>query len=263
MTAPESPLLSCAVVIPFFNESGRIGPTLQRVRAAVAGLGADRVRIYCVDDGSVDGGAGEARVEGVVLVQHPTNRGYGAALQSGIARTTEDLILIVDGDGTYPVEDIPRLLDAMGDDVDMVVGSRYGAGLKQHPMRRLGRWILGGMVHALTGKRVPDLNSGLRVFRRGLYDEFQHLLPQGFSFTTTITVASLFNDRPMRYLPVEYARREGASHIRALRDFVGFGVLILRLAKYFRRHPTPRGSRTSETPRPAWAAPGEAPRDRA
>lgn len=242
MAAP-APAPSCAIVIPVFNESGRIGPTLQRVREAVAGM--DRVRIVCVDDGSTDGSAEEAEADDVTLFRHPTNLGYGASLRTGIDRCTEELIFIVDGDGTYPVEDIPRLLSAMDPDVDMVVGSRYGAGLKQHPMRRVARWILRGLVRALTGARVPDLNSGMRVFHRDLYDEFQHLLPRGFSFTTTITVASLFNAREVRYLPVAYARREGTSHIHALRDFVGFVLLILRLTTYFNDHPAPRGPRPS------------------
>lgn len=245
METPESPP-ACAIVIPVFNEAGRVGPVLRSICATLKNSGQGRARVYCIDDGSTDGSADEIAAEGVTLLRNPVNLGYGASLQACISHTTEPLILIIDGDGTYPVEDISTLLDAMVPGVDMVVGQRVGEGLMQHPLRRTARWILREMVRALTNVRVSDLNSGMRVFRRELYDEFRHLLPKGFSFTTTITVASLFNGRNVRYIPIAYARREGSSHIRPLRDFVGFVVLILRIATYFSGRPASRRSRTPE-----------------
>src|SRR5581483_9025245 len=110
---------------------------------------------------------------------------------------------------------------------------RAGQGISSGPFRRLARWILRKMVHGLTGTMVPDLNSGMRIFRRSLYSEFRHLLPMGFSFTTTLTVASLYSGHKVRYMPVQYQRRIGHSNIRPVRDFLGFVMLIVRLASYF------------------------------
>jgi hypothetical protein len=118
-------------------------------------------------------------------------------------------------------------------DVDMVVASRAGQGITSGPFRRLARWLLRKMVHGLTGTMVPDLNSGMRIFRRSLYLEFRHLLPLGFSFTTTLTVASLYSGHKIRYIPVQYERRIGRSNIKPVRDFLGFVMLIVRLASYF------------------------------
>ena len=115
----------------------------------------------------------------------------------------------------------------------MVVGNRQGAGISRSPLHQFARWVLREMVHGLTGVMVPDLNSGMRVFRKALYSEFRHLLPQGFSFTTTLTVASLYSGHRVRYIPVNYQRRIGHSNIKPVRDFIGFMILIVRLASYF------------------------------
>ena len=115
----------------------------------------------------------------------------------------------------------------------MVVGSRGGAGISGSPFRRLARWTLRKMVHGLTGIMVPDLNSGMRVFKRSLYAEYRHLLPLGFSFTTTLTVASLYSGHRVEYIPIHYERRVGRSNIRPVKDFLGFVILIVRLASYF------------------------------
>ncbi len=117
--------------------------------------------------------------------------------------------------------------------MDMVVGARRGPGISGSPFKRLARWLLRKMVQSLTGTSVPDLNSGMRVFRHSLYQEFRHLLPLGFSFTSTITVASLYSGYALKYVPIDYARRVGKSNIKPVRDFIGFTILIVRLASYF------------------------------
>jgi hypothetical protein len=115
----------------------------------------------------------------------------------------------------------------------MVVGARQGNGISASLPHQLARWILRKMVHGLTGVMVSDLNSGMRVFRRSLYQEFRHLLPMGFSFTTTLTVASLYSGRKVRYVPINYERRVGKSNIKPVKDFFAFSMLIVRLASYF------------------------------
>jgi glycosyltransferase involved in cell wall biosynthesis len=225
---------SCAVIIPVYNEARAIAETVHRIREICRQLPDYRFEIICINDGSSDG-SGEilARLEGITVLRHEVNRGYGAALRTGLDYCTQDWVFITDADGTYPLEDLVHLLKCAASGFDMVVGNREGTGIARNPLRRAARWILRKMVHGLTGVMVPDLNSGMRVFRRSLYVEFRHLLPVGFSFTTTLTVASLYGGRKVGYVPVHYQRRIGRSSIRPVKDFFGFVILIVRLASYF------------------------------
>lgn len=225
---------SCAVIIPVYNERGAIAETVTRLRAICAGIDGYRFEIICINDGSSDGtGDILAGLDGITVISHDVNRGYGAALRTGLDYCSQEWIFITDADGTYPLDELPRLLQCADAGVDMVVGNRSGSGLSATPFHRTARWILRKMVHGLTGVMVPDLNSGMRVFRRSLYAEFRHLLPMGFSFTTTLTVASLYSGRKVRYEPILYERRIGKSNIKPVKDFLGFAMLIVRLASYF------------------------------
>lgn len=225
----------CAVVVPVYNEARAVESTVRRLQSAIATVPDASFEIVCVDDGSTDGsGDVLARLDGITVVRHAVNRGYGASLRSGIHRSPQEWIFIVDADGTYPIEDLPRFVEEVrAGGLDMVVGARGGVGITSAPFRAAARWVLRRMVRALTGTPVPDLNSGMRLFRRQLFVEFQHLLPRGFSFTTTLTVASLFSGYALKYLPIDYAERIGKSNIRPVQDFFGFVVLIVRLATYF------------------------------
>ncbi len=225
---------SCAVIIPVYNERGAIEDTIHRVQGICAKVPDYDFEIICINDGSSDGTHEILeRVEGVTVITHEVNRGYGAALRTGLDYCSQEWIFITDADGTYPLEDLPRLLEIAATGVDMVVGARQGSGISASLPHQLARWILRKMVHGLTGVMVPDLNSGMRVFRKSLYQEFRHLLPMGFSFTTTLTVASLYSGRKVRYTPINYERRVGKSNIKPVKDFFGFSMLIVRLASYF------------------------------
>ncbi len=224
---------SCAVVIPVYNEERAIEDTVTRIQGICATVIGYQFEIVCINDGSMDGTAGVlSRLQGITVITHDVNRGYGAALRTGLDYCSQDWIFITDADGTYPLGDLPSLL-AAAEGVDMVVGNRQGKGISRSPPHQLARWILRKMVHGLTGVMVPDLNSGMRVFRRSLYQEFRHLLPMGFSFTTTLTVASLYSGRRVHYIPINYERRIGKSNIKPVQDFLGFSMLIVRLASYF------------------------------
>lgn len=225
---------SCAVIVPVYNERGAIEETVGRLKTICATVPGYQFEIICINDGSSDGtGDILARLDGITVITHDVNRGYGAALRTGLDYCSQEWIFITDADGTYPLDDLPALLEAATHNVDMVVGNRTGSGLSATPFHRMARWILRKMVHGLTGVMVPDLNSGMRVFRRSLYAEFRHLLPMGFSFTTTLTVASLYSGRKVRYEPIHYERRIGKSNIKPVKDFLGFAMLIVRLASYF------------------------------
>jgi glycosyltransferase involved in cell wall biosynthesis len=222
--------VNCSILIPAFNEAEGIAEVLRALREHVPGA-----EIVVIDDGSTDGTAEavrEAGGEAVRLVRHEENRGYGAALKTGIRNARSDLIVIVDADGTYPVERIPDLV-AMAEEADMVVGARTAKGAAIPLVRRPAKWALRKLANYLARRRIPDLNSGLRVMRRTALEPFLGLLPDGFSFTTTITLAMLVNGYRVRFEPIDYRPRRGRSKIRPIRDTANFIQLILRTVVYF------------------------------
>jgi len=224
------PLVS--VVVPAYNEEGAVGEDLRRIIEVMEG-GSWPYEVVVVDDGSEDGTADRAgEVRGVRLVQHGRNRGYGAALKTGIRHARGEIIVITDADGTYPPEYIPRLVEEL-EHCDMAVGARVGREAKIPPLRRPAKWFLTRLASYLAEAKIPDLNSGLRAFRKRDVEPFMNLLPSGFSFTTTITLAMLCNDMVVRYLPIEYKPRKGRSKIKPLQDTYNFILLVLRTICFF------------------------------
>jgi glycosyltransferase involved in cell wall biosynthesis len=219
-----------AVVIPAFNEHDGVGPTVDRVRAALADtpLSFD---IVVVDDGSTDATAEQAERHGARVIRVPENRGYGAALKTGILHSRSEHVIIIDADGTYPPETIPDLL-ALMKDADMAVGARAADDTSIARARRPAKKVLSLLASYLAGRRIPDLNSGLRIMRRSVLMEFLHILPAGFSFTTTITLALLCNNYLVTYLPIACAPRVGSSKLRA-KEFTAFIMLVLRTVVLF------------------------------
>ncbi len=225
---------ACSVVIPIYNEEKVIASTIERLKKIISQIQNWEFEIVCVNDGSADKSKDILdALHGIKVIHHVVNRGYGAALKTGLNSVKTNWVFICDADATYPIEDLPKLLAEAELGFDMVVGARHGIGIAVNPFHRIARWILRKMTHILTGTMVPDLNSGMRVFRRRLYLEFKNLLPMGFSFTTTITMASLYSGYRIKYVPIEYAKRVGKSNIKPVRDFFGFTMLIIRIASYF------------------------------
>src|SRR3989338_5981386 len=177
-----------SIVIPVYNEEKTILQTIQTIESVVKSRNTP-YEIIVVNDGSTDKTSELLRGQNkLILVQHAYNRGYGASLLSGIRKAHHEYVLILDADGTYPSEDIPRFLEAM-EDQDMVVGAREGKSALGSSSRRAARWCLVKLANYLTDYQIPDLNSGMRLMKKSIVLEFAHLLPQNFSFTTTITLA--------------------------------------------------------------------------
>ncbi|MBK6941012.1 MAG: glycosyltransferase family 2 protein [Planctomycetes bacterium] len=218
------------ILVPAFNEELGIAATLERLKQVVTPLHAD---ILVVDDGSTDRTAELAAATGVRVLRHDTNRGYGASLKTGLRNTDADWICITDADGTYPCERIPDLVAHMHR-YDMVVGARTGTNVAIPLIRRPAKAFLNLLANVLTGQKIPDLNSGLRVFKRSCSERYMHLFPSGFSFTTTLTMAMLNDDFLVKFVPIDYFARAGQSKIRALRDTYGFFMLILRMTVIFK-----------------------------
>lgn len=224
-TAPE-----LAIILPAFNEAAGITDTLARVRDVLSAF-SGRSEVIVVDDGSTDDTARKAAACGVKVVSHGWNRGYGAALKTGVMATTAPAIMIMDADSTYPPDAIPRLYDRLQGS-DMVVGSRLLSSSGVAWIRRPGKWILNNFASFLVGRHIPDLNSGQRVMKRETLLRYMHLCPSGFSFTSTITLAMLANGHNVVYEPIEYAKRAGKSKIRAS-HFVSFILLVVRAIVLF------------------------------
>jgi glycosyltransferase involved in cell wall biosynthesis len=224
-------MTAVSIVIPAYNEEEAIGSVIDRVISVMEKAGIPN-EVIVVDDGSTDNTVQIIEEREVQLVRHPFNKGYGAALKTGIRKAKYDTIAIIDADGTYPVEDLPKLVSSIGE-WDMVVGARVGEDAEDPLLRKLAKWCLTQLANYLVGTPIPDLNSGLRVFKKDIAMQFYNVLPSGFSFTATITLALLSNDYLVQYIPIGYHKRVGKSKIRPIRDALGFLQLIIRTVMYF------------------------------
>ena len=222
---------SVSVVIPAFNEELAVGAVVKELREILRQHEL-RFEIIIVDDGSTDRTVEMAVIAGARVLRHRSNRGYGAALKTGISAAIYDVIAITDADGTYPAHYIPELLEQLHTS-DMAVGARIGRNVHIPWVRRPAKWVLKKLANYVTGANIPDLNSGLRVFRRDIAMQYFSILPDFFSFTTTITLAMLSDKYAVSYLPIDYHPRKGRSKIVPW-DAGSFAILILRTAMLFR-----------------------------
>ncbi len=220
-----------SVIIPAFNEELAVREGILELREMFAATDIE-AEIIIVDDGSKDKTAREAKAAGARVIQHRSNRGYGASLKTGIIAASHDVIAITDADGTYPAKYLPEMLKEL-EHSDMVVGSRTGADVHIPLTRKPAKWFLRVMANYVSNTKIPDLNSGLRVFRRDVAMQYFAILSDQFSFTTTITLAMLCDKYAVSYLPIDYRKRQGKSKIMPW-DAGSFAVLIMRVAMLFR-----------------------------
>jgi len=215
-----------SVVIPAYNEAQSIAAVVSAMAAA-----ARWREIIVVDDGSEDETGARAQDAGACVVRHPYNKGNGAAVKSGIRRSSGDFVLILDGDGQHRAADAQRLVARLGE-FDLVIGAR-SASTQATPARRLGNAALNRFAGYLTDRHIPDLTSGFRAARREHLLEFLHLLPNGFSTPTTTTLAFIKGGYNVAFEPTEASAREGDSKIRLARDGTRFVMIILKIVTLF------------------------------
>lgn len=218
------PVLS--VIIPAWNEEAGITATVERVlavRPALTEVGVADIELIVVDDGSSDRTAAMVEAcEGVRLVRHRANRGYGAALKTGFGAAQGDLLGFLDGDGTYPPEYLPDLCQEALEGVDLVVGSRRsGADSEMPPVRRLGNLMWSHLVTLLGNRRVSDPASGMRVFHREALERL-YPLPDGLNFTPVMSTRAIHEGVRFSEIPIPYTERVGYSKLRVVEDGMRF-----------------------------------------
>jgi len=229
-------MVELSLVIPVYNEQDSIQTTLQQIHEAFQ-KDENKIayEIIVVNDGSTDG-SGEIlqKCSNIHLINNDLNRGYGASLKIGIRSAKGKVIAITDADGTYPNDRIPEFYHQMQENsFEMLVAARTGKNVKIPLIRRPPKFVLNMLANYLTNRQIPDLNSGLRLFYREPAIKYFPIISDGFSFTTTITLAMLANDYNVHYEPIEYASRKGQSKIRPIRDTFNFLILILRTIAFF------------------------------
>jgi len=218
------------VIIPAYNEEKGIGEVIDKIKEAMENAKVNH-EIIVVNDGSTDETAAIVKGKSVKLVQHPYNKGYGAALKTGVKNAKGNIVLFMDADAQQNADDIPRLLEPMKE-YDMVVGKRT-KGSKIPLLRRLGKFILSVLANYLAGQKIPDLNSGFRAIKKEIVMKYMGILPDTFSFTTTITLATIKEGYNLKYVPIETGERVGSSKVKLFRDGSRFVMLILRTVALF------------------------------
>lgn len=219
-----------SVIVPAYNEEQIIGEVLKRIHTALNKT-EYLYEILVVDDGSSDQTAAEAQKAGAKVFQHPYNIGNGAAIKTGIRNSQGDIIVMMDADGQHPPEDIPRLLEKI-DPYDLVVGAR----MKESDSafhRDIANKVYNLLASYVSGRKIEDLTSGFRAIKASVARSIVYLLPNQFSYPTTMTLAILRSGRSLTYIPIVSAKRVGKSKIRLIRDGIRFLLIILRIATFY------------------------------
>ena len=224
------------LIVPIYNEIGAIDDMLDRVSGFVAKH--KNWSVIIVDDGSTDGTSERISIRGlntqrITVICHEKNKGYGAALKTGIRSTKSELIGIIDAAGTYPFDEFENLEKHMNN-YAMVVGARIKEDSAIPLIKKIPKFFIRKFASYITDTNVLDFNSGMRIFERRLAIKLLDYLPDGFSFTTTITVSSSANNIPIKYIPISYMERIGKSKIRPIKDTINFFTLIFKLGVYYK-----------------------------
>lgn len=231
--------MKATIIIPVYNE---VQAVVSEFSLFFTADFIDNYELIIVDDGSTDGTTEKLldlceRVghDNLTLMHHEQNTGYGAALKTGIMNASSEHIVITDADSSYPTEKIPELYDLyIREGFDMVVGARTTKDAAIPLIRRPPKWCLNQLANYLARTTIPDLNSGLRIFKRDVVLEHLNLICDGFSFTTTLTLIMLCNSYRVKYLPIAYYKRAGKSKIHPIKDTINFIYLICSTVMYFR-----------------------------
>ena len=221
----KKPYLS--IVMPCLNEAENIDNLLPKIKEH-----QPDAEILVVDDGSTDRSLEICNEHGVKVVSHPASLGNGAAIKTGARNAIGEIIVFMDADGQHAPEDIQRLLSKLEQGYDMVVGARQSSS-HASKKRLIGNTIFNKLASFMTGQKIEDLTSGFRAVRAKHFKKFLYLLPNGFSYPTTSTMAFFRSALPVAYIPIHAGKREGKSKIKLLNDGFRFFVIILKIGALF------------------------------
>lgn len=224
--------LLISIVIPAYNEEQAIASVIDEVREAVDGAGY-RYEILVVDDCSTDRTVEVARAKGVRVVERPVNGGSGSSRRTGVLTAHGEIVVMLDGDGSYTPGDIPKLLEHMPA-FDQVNGARTSEEGTVRWLRTPAKWLIRKLACYLTRARIPDLNTGLKAFRRDVMLEYLWVIPKGFSCVTSMTLAFLCNGYTVKYVPTVYRKRIGRSKFHPIKDTANYFGTVMRMVMFFR-----------------------------
>jgi len=217
-----------SIVLPARNEAAAIGDTIRQLRKILP-----QAEIIVINDGSTDNTASLAESTGATrVITNPYGMGNGAAIKRGALAATGEIVVFMDSDGQHDPADVPRLLEKLDEGYDMVVGAR-GRGSQASVGRGLANRFYNWLASYMTGQKINDLTSGFRAVRTSKFREFLNLLPNGFSYPTTITMAFFRAGYAVAYLPINAAPRIGNSHIHLLKDGVRFLLIIFKIGTLY------------------------------
>jgi glycosyltransferase involved in cell wall biosynthesis len=219
--------MSLSIVIPAKNEGGAIGAVVANAREQYPDA-----EIIVVNDGSDDNTAEVASEAGAKVVSHPESLGNGAAVKSGARAATGDIIAFMDGDGQHTASELAPLIKRLDEGYEMAIGAR-DTGSHANVGRLFANGLYNGIASIMSGRKILDLTSGFRVARAEKFKQFLYLLPNGFSYPTTITMAFLRSGYSIKFEPISAAERVGKSHIRPIRDGVRFLIIIFKIATLY------------------------------
>jgi glycosyltransferase involved in cell wall biosynthesis len=221
------------VVLPCYNERDHVELEIKRIRAALEAAQMS-YELLCVDDGSTDGTREVLEATpGIRTILLPRNQGSGTARRIGTQQARGRVVVWTDADMTYPNELIPELVRELDDTYDQVVGARRTEAGTYKLFRVPAKWAIRRLASYLTNTDIPDLNSGLRAFKRSVAEPYLRLLPPGFSCVTTITLAFLSNGHAVKYVPIDYFKRAGRSKFHPFRDAYNYIIQVLRMVMYY------------------------------
>jgi len=220
-----------SIVIPCYNEEEAIGKVIDDIRAAME-ADPHTYEILVVDDRSADRTVEVARGKGIAVIRRPINGGSGATRKTGILEARGEIIVMLDGDGTYNAPDIPALLKEMPE-FDQVNGARTSEEGTLKFLRVPAKWFIRRLAIYLSGTHIPDLNTGLKAFKRDIMLKYLWVIPDGFSCVTTMTLAFLCNGYAVKWVPTTYHKRIGKSKFHPIKDTSKYFFTVIRMIMYF------------------------------
>ncbi len=216
-----------SIVIPAKNEAANLQALLKQIKTV-----APDAEILVIDDGSTDDTSLIAKNADATVIKHPYSQGNGAAIKTGARKAKGDIIIFMDADGQHDPNDIPDLLAKLEEGYDMAVGARH-VSTQSSWLRKIGNAFYNWLASIMTGHRIEDLTSGYRAVRADKFRKFIYLLPNGFSYPTTSTMAFFRSGFPVAYIPIHAGIRTGKSHVNIVKDGIRFFIIILRIGALF------------------------------